>query len=499
MKTVTVKSFITKGINAIPVTITTSVTDGIGIHIVGVQDISVKEILLRVCTALESAGYKVPGKKIVVDIRPADNKMVTDCASNLDLPVAISIIAASEQKLIATKHFQEYALVGELGLNGDIREVKSEYTISLAADKIIIPLVNAARLRHMPGIEDQHKVFVASNLEEAFHIFRDPEMFDINNAPLHDNQDKPEKNDADFKYVQGGHNIRRALEIAAAGGHSINLIGGENVNYLIKCFHSILPAMSREEFIEKEKIYEAAWKQTDGLPVRPVRMPHYNSSIIPIIGGGFKTMPGEVSLAHNGILVLDEFNEWPQTVIEAIRTVKSAGVVKISRLNSAIEYPAKFILVGKSKACPCGKPLYKCTCDARTRENALRSLSDKSKGLFDITHWVGEMSIQTEQINVSSEEIRIRVERARKIQTERYEGTDIRTNADLKPSQIKLFCKMSDANEKELQRLTSAPGHFGPECIARIKKVARTIADLDDSENIESTHIIEALNYFPLN
>ena len=199
METVKVKSYITKGIKAVPVEVSVSVSDGLGILMVGLQDSSVKEVLLRTTTALMSLGYRVPGKKIVIVIKSSDNLPVTCCASNLDLPVAVGILAASDQwKEI--ENLSDIAIVGELGLDGTVREVRSEYTIALAADKVIIPKVNAARLADKPGVLDQHKVYVASNINDALYALKTPDAFDINNVNLHDNDERTEPDKADFKY-----------------------------------------------------------------------------------------------------------------------------------------------------------------------------------------------------------------------------------------------------------------------------------------------------------
>ena len=497
METVKIKSYITKGIKAVPVEVFVSVTDGIGIHLVGLQDSSVKEVLLRTTTALMSLGYRVPGKKIVIVIKSSDNLPVTCCASNLDLPVAVGILAASGQwKEI--ENLSDIAIVGELGLDGTVREVRSEYTIALAADKVIIPKVNAARLADKPGVLDQHKVYVASNINDALYALKTPDAFDINNVNLHDNDEQTEPDKADFKYVSGADLTRRALEIAAAGGHSINLIGGYERAYLIRCLRSILPPMSEEEYIETEKIMEAQWVNTSGKSERPIQYALLGAGMMTaLVGGGPEIKPGEVSLAHNGILVLDEFNYWPDNLLKALKPIVEDRKVRISRLREAIEYPANFILVGKSWPCHCGGHRSECRCSEAEREVFAETIANKGRNLFDVTHWVGPFRVFPEAVGVDSATIRKRVIKARRMQAKRLAGTGIEVNGKLNDKLTEKFCILPDEIQRNLEvRLVAETQENINERLARVKRVARTIADLDESENIDATHVLEALSYF---
>ena len=504
MKTVTIKSFITKGLKAVPVTIETSITDGIGIHLLGLQDAQVREVLLRTCTAIQAIGHSIPGKKIIINVKAADGGFIKDDASNLDLPIAISILTASEAYPITQKHLDEYAIVGELSLDGNIRCIRSGYTISLAADKVIIPTENATRLQNHAGIKGMHKVFAASNIANIPHLFHDPDMYDIDNTPLRNTPEKPEMEDADFRYVKGAEGAKQALIIAAAGGHSIQLVGGKNKTYLLRCLRTILPELSEEAFIENEKIREACGiASTKRTLLRPFRMPHYSSTLPAMIGGGARPLPGEVSLASNGILALTELEEWPTSVLKAIRSVKDDRKVKISRLDSSTEYPADFLLAGTSKACPCGHTKSECLCSDKQVADFRSKLQHKTDGLFDMKRWVAEFTISDENRETDSATIRRQVEKAREIQKERYAGLDINTNGQLPLGLVETFCVLTPEAENALSQATQCHKNddgsliYSTDCIRRIRKVARTIADLNNSDVIKATHIYAAMNYFP--
>ena len=501
MTTITVKSFIPRGIEAVPVTITTSICEGIGIHLVGsLQDISVKEVLLRVCTALEAIGHHIPGKKIIIHIKTADGEMITSGASGLDLPVAVSILAASGQADLTQEQLDGYALAGELGLDASLREIKGEYAMCLAAERIILPKENAARLQDKPGVQGLGKVFLASRLDEALRIPVEPDGHNIDNLLLHRNDEREEETGPlpDFKYVTGPDNSRRALLIAAAGGHGIVLRGGQNTNYLIRCLHSILPAMTPEEAVETEKIHEACWKHTPATPARPLRTVCPGTSIVELLGGGPDIQPGEASLAHNGILVMRNLTDWAKVVFEALWPVHREGRVRISRLHKRIEYPARFIPVGTEKRCPCGQPVQKCTCTPDQIIRFNRRVAEYASEVFDMSHTVGPFVISDKPVSVSSEEIRRRVEAARDIQRKRYAAEGIRTNAELQNDLLQKYCPLPKDTETGLRGIIRKYGHDGRVFAESLRRVSRTIADLEGDTDIEAVHVQEALCFITL-
>lgn len=502
MTSIIIKSFITRGIEAVPVTITTTISEGIGIHLVGsLQDISVKEVLLRVCTALEAIGHHIPGKKIIIHIKTANGEMITSGASGLDLPVAVSILAASGQADLTQEQLDGYALAGELGLDASLREIKGEYAMCLAAEKIILPKENAARLQYKPGVQGEGKVFLASTLVEALGIPGGPERHDIGNLSLHRN-DETEENTGplpDFKYITGPDNSRRALMIAAAGGHGIVLRGGERTDYLIGCLHSIFPAMTAQECTETELLHEAAWThRPEPVRARPVRTVCPGTTITGLLGGGHDIQPGEASLANNGILVLKNLTDWPKVVFEALRPVHAAGHVRISRLHKCIEYPARFIPIGTEKNCPCGLTHDKCTCTPDQIIRFNRRIAEYASEIFDLSHTVGPFEISDRPVSVSSEEIRRRVEAARDFQRKRYVAEGIRTNAELRGDLLQKYCPLPKDTEAELHGIVKEYGHDGRVFAESLRRVSRTIADLEGDTNIEAVHVQEALCFITL-
>lgn len=497
MSITTVKSFVTKGIRAVPVTVSVSITDGIGIHLVGVQDASVKEILLRVCTALQALGYRVPGKKIIIDIKAADGRFVTTDASNLDLPVAVAILVASEQMSVAKKHLEEYAIVGELGLNGSVRAIRGAYGIATAANKVILPQDNGRGLKGKLGVYGANKVYLVSNIEEVLHVFRDPIMFDLDVVPLKDAEREVEISTAvDLAFLRGNEAVRRALEIAAAGGHDIRITGNGGTGFLVKCLHSILPPMTEKEAAETTTIYQARGTNCIAPDGRPLRIPDTGTSVPALVGGGGgAVLPGEVTLAHNGVLFLRELGDWPKSLSLCLRGVRNDRKVTVSRLSEKFEFPADFLLMGTAHTCPCGRGEEKCTCTA-SQKKVYREVVDKvSDGLFDMYCHVESVDISPVRVSESGEAVKARVVAARRLQERRFAGTETKTNGTMTPEQIRTFCPITEEVEKTYQRLVSSFAPNRTEYFTSVLKVARTIADLDGSENIEELHVVEAAAY----
>lgn len=495
MDKTTVHSYIVRGIKAVPVTISVGVSEGIGIHLCGsVQDISVKEILLRVCTAISSIGCKIPGQKIVIHVKTEDGNLIAGDVSSLDLPIAVAMLVASGQFDIPQDELDRYAIAGELGLDGSTREIRCKLGITLAADRVILPR-DGSRVLIDDGIEEG-RVFLASSINDVPRIFREPEEYDLLNIHRFYEQIRQHDNEADFAFLRGGDRAVRALGIAAAGGHSINLAGCRNTKYLARCLRKILPAIDYDEWVESERILETRGLHNDAPFFRQIRMPHHASSLSAMVGGTDGLMAGEVSLAHNGILVLHEIEEWPNAILAALRGVRKDGYVRISRLRFSVEYPARFTLVGSSKRCPCNQRGDNCTCSEKERTEFRRELAGRSDGLFDMTCMVWPFTIADKPESSSCIEVRLKVEAARERQKERYKDIGILTNSELRPSQVLQYCaSTSEARQKLLDLIPEA---YGAGCRSRILKVARSIADFEDHKTVLSRHVLEALNYFPL-
>lgn len=504
------------GVNAMNVDVEVQISPGIGIHLVGLADIAVKESLLRTTTALESLGYHVPGRRITINLAPAD---LQKNGSGYDLPIALGIIAASEQRNLV--NMEKYLIMGELGLNGAVRPIPGALPYAELAEKeglsgIILPEESALEATEFGNIS----VFGVKTLDDVVKILEgneDASDFLIQNTQIYRklqrnlHHGKKVAEIPDFSEIIGQEGAKRGMEIAAAGGHNVILLGspGSGKSSLARAMAGIMPPLTREESLMTSKIYSIVGRRDARFGLmrqRPFRSPHCSSSLAAMIGGGSGecVSPGEVSLAHNGILFIDEFTQMPKSVAEALRAPMEDRKVVISRLRSKVEYPASFMLVAASNPCPCG---YwgdgdRCTCTPYQRMTYLSKISGPIQDRVDVQIWCKRVSageLAGAGAAESSAVIAGRVLKARIIQKDRFmkereSGIMIMTNAEMNNRQIERYCPLSQACKDTLTRLMEKMG-LSLRAYFRIIKVARTIADLAGENEISPRHIAEAAGY----
>lgn len=496
------KSYALNGVEGYEVSIEVDLNAGLPAYdTVGLADTAIKEAKERVRSAIKNSRFTYPVRKITINLAPADTKKE---GSHFDLAIALGIMIASEE--IASKTYKDFIILGELSLDGSINHVKGVMPLVISAvqnghKKFILPSKNAKEASYISGIE----VYAFDKLTEVVDFLTGNSQVEPLETSEFVSMQSANKYNVDFSEVKGQFMAKRALEIAVAGGHNVLMIGppGAGKTMMAKCVPTIMPDMTFEEAIEVTKIHSVAGILDSNVGIvvnRPFRTPHHTATIPALMGGGTNARPGEISLAHNGVLFLDEMPEYQRRTLETLRQPLEDGVAVVSRAKHTLEYPARFMLVASMNPCPCGNlgsKTQECKCTPSEIHRYISKLSGPLLDRIDLQIEVDSISYEDFRSTVadeSSKDIKERVEKARQVQRERYAGTSTKTNDEMTNAQVRTYCKL-DYDGEILLKNAFTRLNLSARASSRVLKVARTIADLDGSENILVTHIAEAIQY----
>lgn len=492
-----------QGVSAITITVEVNIGKGVNFFLVGLPDSAVKESQQRIESALTYNGFRLPGKKIVINMAPAD---IRKEGSAYDLTIALGVLAASEQ--IKSENIDQYIIMGELSLDGGLQPIKGALPIAIEARSkgfkgFILPAQNAREAAIVNDLE----VYGVENIKQVIDFFNGEQKLEPTVINTRDEfYASLNEYEFDFAEVKGQENIKRAMEIAAAGGHNVILIGppGSGKTMLAKRLPSILPPLNLHEALETTKIHSVAGKmhrEISLISVRPFRSPHHTISDVALVGGGQNPQPGEISLAHNGVLFLDELPEFKRAVLEVLRQPIEDRMITISRARFTVDYPASFMLIAAMNPCPCGyynHPDMDCVCGPGIVQKYLNKISGPLLDRIDIQVEVVPVAFRelTEaRTSEKSGSIRIRVEKARQIQEKRYEeNKGVHCNAQMTSKLLRQICIVDEEGHTLLKNAMEKLS-LSARAYDRILKVSRTIADLDESPDIKSDHLAEAIHY----
>ena len=498
-------SFGLNGVNGYPVHVEVFCANGLpGMEIIGLPDASVRESRDRVNAAIINSGKNVSSQRITVNLAPADMKKE---GPSFDLPIAVCVMISQKCiSAIPSLNTEKIAMFGELGLDGQVRPIAGALPMVISAKEngirdVILPERNAKETACIEGMN----ILPVSHLSQVIDFLEGRLKIEPQRQVSFDSLKNEETYGNDMSMIKGQRGARRALEVAAAGGHNMIMIGvpGSGKTMLARCLPGILPPLSFEEALETTRIHSICGKlpANSGLMVmRPFCAPHHNASVASLIGGGQDAKPGEVSLAHNGVLFLDELPEFSRSSLEALRQPLEDGVVSVSRVRKQAQYQSSFMLVAAMNPCPCGfygSERNVCRCTPQEIRRYLDRISGPLLDRIDLQIEVDSVPIQEINVPVPSEssaEVAVRVNDARKIQLERYRGTGKHCNAQLNNAEVRIYCT-PDAQASRLLNAAVETMHLSMRAYQRILKVSRTIADLDHAETIASVHIAEAIQY----